>query len=242
MKLTFTFLIMILSGIIFAQTVPATGKSVNDFVPKNWKIIKQVQGDLNKDRKEDVVLVIEENNPENIIKNEGLGSSELNLNPRTLLIIFKTQNGYELKEMNKTFIPKENDEESPCLMDPLVEGDIQINKGVLLLSLNYWLSCGSYGISRDTYTFRYQNGEFELIGFDSMEASRSSGEIIEHSVNFSTKKMSITTGENLFGNPDEEEEIEPEIKTEWKTFKLKKLKNLKTLKFPLEWKFMGLYI
>lgn len=242
MKLTFTFLIMILSGIIFAQTVPATGKSVNDFVPKNWKIIKQVQGDLNKDRKEDVVLVIEENNPENIIKNEGLGSSELNLNPRTLLIIFKTQNGYELKEMNKTFIPKENDEESPCLMDPLVEGDIQINKGVLLLSLNYWLSCGSYGISRDTYTFRYQNGEFELIGFDSMEASRSSGEIIEHSVNFSTKKMSITTGENLFGNPDEEEEIEPEIKTEWKTFKLKKLKNLKTLKFPLQWKFMGLYI
>lgn len=237
MKLTFTFLIMILSGIIFAQTVPATGKSVNDFVPKNWKIIKQVQGDLNKDRKEDVVLVIEENNPENIIKNEGLGSSELNLNPRTLLIIFKTQNGYELKEMNKTFIPKENDEESPCLMDPLVEGDIQINKGVLLLSLNYWLSCGSWSTGTDTYTFRFQKNEFELIGFDTFSFARNSGEIHEVSVNFSTRKMSITTGGNMFEDADESEE-----KTEWKTFKLDKLQNLKTLKFPLEWEFMGLYI
>ena len=242
MKTLLTVLITILSGILYAQSIPTKAKNLTSFVPENWKAIKMVHGDLNNDQKDDLVLIIEEDNPKNIIENDGMGSKFLNLNPRYLLIIFQTPNGFELKELNKTFIPKENNEESPCLMDPLVEGDIQINKGVLLLSLNYWLSCGSYGISRDTYTFRYQNGEFELIGFDSMEASRSSGEIIEHSVNFSTKKMSITTGENLFGNPDEEEEIEPEIKTEWKTFKLKKLKNLKTLKFPLEWEFMGLYI
>lgn len=237
MKTLLTVLITILSGILYAQSIPTKAKNLTSFVPENWKAIKMVHGDLNNDQKDDLVLIIEEDNPKNIIENDGMGSKFLNLNSRYLLIIFQTPNGFELKELNKTFIPKENNEESPCLMDPLVEGDIQINKGVLLLSLNYWLSCGSWSTGTDTYTFRFQKNEFELIGFDTFSFARNSGEIHEVSVNFSTRKMSITTGGNMFEDADESEE-----KTEWKTFKLDKLQNLKTLKFPLEWEFMGLYI
>ncbi|MGB6083551.1 hypothetical protein [Moheibacter sp.] len=237
MKTLLTVLITILSGILYAQSIPTKAKNLTSFVPENWKAIKMVHGDLNNDQKDDLVLIIEEDNPKNIIENDGMGSKFLNLNPRYLLIIFQTPNGFELKELNKTFIPKENNEESPCLMDPLVEGDIQINKGVLVLSLNYWLSCGSWSTGTDTYTFRFQKNEFELIGFDTFSFARNSGEIHEVSVNFSTRKMSITTGGNMFEDADESEE-----KTEWKTFKLDKLQNLKTLKFPLEWEFMGLYI
>lgn len=33
------------------------------YIPKHWKILETVKGDLNRDGLEDIVLVIEENNP-----------------------------------------------------------------------------------------------------------------------------------------------------------------------------------
>lgn len=242
MKNLLILLFFSLNSIIFSQEIPNSGKSLNDFVPKNWKIFKQAEGDLNKDKKSDVVLIIEDTNPDNILNNESLGNPELNLNPRYLLILFKTQNGYELKEISKTFLPTEGSEESPCLADPLMDGGIEIKNGSIVLALNYWMSCGSWYTGTNTYTFRYQKNEFELIGYDSMDFHRASGEMSSTSINFSTKKMSNTTGGNMFGEDADGNEIESEEKTEWKTFKLDKLKNLKTLKVPMEWEFMGNFI
>lgn len=230
------------NSFIFSQEISNFGKNLNDFVPKNWKIIEQVEGDLNKDKKSDFVLIIEDTNPDNIIKNENLGNPEINLNDRYLLILFKTQNGYEIKEISKTFLPTEGSEESPCLADPLMDGGIEIKNGTLVISFNYWLSCGSWYTSTNAYTFRFQKNEFELIGFDSREFHRASGEMNSISINFSTKKMSKTSGGNMFGEDSDGNEIKSEEKTEWKTFKLDKLKNLKTLTVPMEWEFMGHFI
>lgn len=242
MKNLFSFLLLTISCFVISQEIPKNGKNISAFVPDKWKILAQAEGDLNKDKKSDVVLIIEDTNPENIYKNESLGNPELNLNPRYLLILFKTEKGYKLQEINKTFLPSESDIESPCLADPLMDGGIEIKNGALLLSINYWMSCGSWYTGTDIYTFRYQKNEFELIGFDSSEFHRASGEMNATSINFSTKKMSITSGGNMFGEDVDGNEMDSEEKTEWKTFKLDKLQNLKTLKFPLEWKFMGLYI
>lgn len=228
--------------ILFSQEIPNSGKNLNDFVPKNWRIIEQAEGDLNKDKKADVVLIIEDTNPDNILNNENLGSSVININPRCLLILFKTEKGYELKEINKTFLPTEGDIESTCLADPLMEGGIEIKNGAIVLALNYWMSCGSWYTGTNTYTFRYQKNEFELIGFDSMDFHRASGEMSSTSINFSTKKMSITTGGNMFEEDADGNEIKSEETTEWKSFKINKLKNLKTLQVPLEWEFMGNFI
>lgn len=228
--------------ILLSQEIPNSGKNLNDFVPKNWKIFKQAQGDLNKDKKADVVLIIEDTNPENIFQNENLGSSVINTNPRYLLVLFKTEKGYDLKEINKTFIPTEGDLESACLADPLMDGGIEIKNGTLILSLYYWVSCGSWYTSTNVYTFRYQKNEFELIGFDSKEFHRASGDMNSTSINFSTKKMSNTSGGNMFEEDADGNKIESDEKTEWKNFKLDKLKNLKTLKVPMEWEFMGNYI
>ncbi len=41
--------------------VPVQGKTVQDFVPKGWKIQDQVEGDINSDRKPDTVLTLVEN-------------------------------------------------------------------------------------------------------------------------------------------------------------------------------------
>lgn len=242
MKKLAIFLFLIFNSTVFPQEIPNSGKDVKDFVPKGWKIFKQAEGDLNKDKKNDVVLIIEDTNSANIFKNESLGNPEINLNLRYLLILFKTEKGYELKEINKTFLPTEGSEDTPCLSDPLMDGGIEIKNGAIVLALNYWLSCGSWYTSTNTYTFRYQKNEFELIGFDSQEFHRASGEMSSVSINFSTKKMSITSGGNMFGEDSDGNEIKSEEKTEWKTFKLDKLKNLKTLKVPMEWEFMGNFI
>lgn len=240
-NLTFLF-ILSFNSILLSQEIPSFGKSVKDFVPKEWKIYEQVEGDLNKDKKADIVLIIENTNTDNTYFNDGMGSSEINLNPRYLLVLLKTDKGYELKELNKTFIPTEGSEETPCLADPMMDGGLEIKNGLLLLSLNYWMSCGSWFTSTNTYTFRYQKNEFELIGFDSQEFHRASGEMSATSINFSTKKISTTTGGNMFGEDQDGNEIKSEEKTEWNSFKLDKLKNLKDLKVPLEWEFMGNFI
>lgn len=194
------------------------------FVPQGWKILKTTTGDLNRDGQNDTVLVIEENNPENVIANAGLGSSVLNTNPRTLLVLFKTASGYQLISKNE-LLPSENDTESPCLADPLEEGGMTIAKGLLKISLHYWLSCGSWYVTNNSYTFRYQNNNFNLIGFDSNDFHRASGDITEKSINFSTGKVKSTTGKNEFA------ETSQPVKVQWSTLKNKYQIHLQDIDF-----------
>ncbi|WP_151980552.1 hypothetical protein [Acinetobacter guerrae] len=194
---------------VFANPDPS---QYQQFIPKHWKIIETVRGDLNRDGKEDIILVIEKNDPKNILSNDGPGSPELNTNPRTLLVLFKTTHGYQLISTNP-YLPSENDAESPCLADPLEEGNIKISKGILKINLNYWLSCGSWYVTNNTFSFRYQDLGFKLIGFDQMSFHRASGEESTLSINFSTGKLKKITGENEF------EKTEQPIKTQWQTLK-----------------------
>ncbi|RRJ90984.1 hypothetical protein EG240_07220 [Paenimyroides tangerinum] len=179
-------------------------------IPKNWKIILETKGDLNKDNIEDLVLIVENTDKSNFIQNDGLGLDTLNINPRGIMIFFKDKDhNYNLIEENfLEFIPSQNDTESTCLADPLMEnGGIQITKNVLKINFNYWLSCGSWYANNVIYTFRHQNNSFEMIGFDHSEYHRASGESSSTSINYSTKKKEETTGLNYF------EESNPKTKT-----------------------------
>lgn len=198
------------------------------FVPQGWEILETATGDLNRDGKVDAALIIQQNNPNNIKNHEGLGSDRLNLNPRKLLVLFKTAQGNQLMTENYS-LPTENDEESPCLADPLEEGGMTIAKGLLKISLHYWLSCGSWYVTNNTFTFRYENNDFRLIGFDSNDFHRASGDITEKSINFSTGKVKSNTGKNEFA-----ETAQP-IKTEWRTLKNKyqiKLQDIDFSEYP----------
>lgn len=222
----FFILFFLFSTQIFSQNFPKQAKLIEDFVPKGWKVIYHTQGDLNKDKLDDHAVIIEETNPEKIKKNENLGSGELNLNPRIILVFFKNKNqGYTLvAKNNKDFIPTENSEMSPCLEDPLLEtGGISVEKGLLKISFRYWLSCGSWFVNSADYTFRFQNNRFELIGFDHSEFHRGTGEKSSKSINFSTRKKSKTTGGSMSDdNPSKE-------KTVWSTIKPKKIYDLQDM-------------
>jgi hypothetical protein len=202
--------------------IPKEGKLITDFVPRKWKIIAKAEGDLNKDKMIDIAFVIENTATENIVLNGGFGKDTLNVNPRFLLVLFKTDSKYVLKSINKKFIPSQDDSESPCLEDPFMEnGGIEIKNGVLNIDLHYWLSCGSWFVTDRTYKFRFQDNSFVLIGYDSDSFHRSTGESNSVSINFLSKKKELITGMNEF------EESNP--KTTWNNIKVEKLIKLEDL-------------
>lgn len=201
-------LFLICSIYIFGEDFPTKAKTVNDFIPKGWKEILTTNGDLNKDKLEDTVIVIE--------KDDVLGPDYLNLNSRILLVLFKQKDGtYILASKNdKGFIQSENDEENPTLMDTLT--GISIKNNTLRINFDYFLSAGSYSASQTVFTFRFQNNRFELIGLDNNSFMRNSGEQEEFSINFSTNKMKTTSGRNMF----DEELSKP--KETWENINIKK--------------------
>lgn len=209
-------LFLIYSTYIFGENFPQKAKTINDFIPKGWKKILTANGDLNKDKLEDIAIIIEKDDKKNIKKNDGFGPEELNLNPRILLVLFKGKDGtYSLAAKNdKGFIKSEGNEDNSALMDTL--DNIIIKNNVLKIVFNYFMSAGSWWTSTDIYIFRFQNNVFELIGYESNAYMRNTGEEEGTSINFSTNKAKITTGGNIF----EEKENNP--KDEWRYLKFEK--------------------
>ena len=209
-------LFLIFSIFSFGENFPEKAKNIDGFIPKGWKTVLSAKGDLNNDKLEDVAIIIEKTDKANIVKNENLGSEYLNLNPRILLVLFKQKNGsYILAGKNdKDFIKSAGDKENPALMDTL--DSISIKNNILKIKFNYFLSAGSWSVTQNTFTFRFQNKKFELIGFDNNSYMRNSGNQEEFSINFSTNKVKITTGENML----DKKMNKP--KEEWKTIKVNK--------------------
>ena len=193
-------LFLICSFYAFAENFPQKAKSINDFVPKGWKILKDengsnfiAKGDLNKDKLEDVVIVI--------------GNPDINSDDDrvVLLVLFKEKDGtYSLVAKND----KNFSESSP--IHSLEE--IRIKNNILEIE---FFTFNIYNMN-EIYTFRFQNNRFELIGYDKGGYSRLSGDQYRTSINFSTNKMKTTTGGNAFaGN-------ENNPKDEWYNIKIEK--------------------
>ncbi len=193
------------------------------YIPRGWVMDTALKGDLNKDKKADVVLILRNTDKNNFKVQDGLGPDTLDLNPRRLIILFKTGSGYKKVLSTDKFLPSVNDEESTCLEDPLYNGGVQILNGVLKIHHHYWLSCGSWYVTDYNYMFRYQNNIFQLIGLDISSFHRASGESGTTSYNFSTGKKQTIDGMNEF----DEKENKPVEK--WQKFKTTKTYDLATM-------------
>jgi len=200
-------------SLVFACTAafgqPQEPQKWKQWIPAGWKLIRTATGDLNNDGKSDAALVIEQADPRTRKQNTGLGQSVLNTNPRRLLILLNTPAGFALTAGAEHFLPSEGSPESSCLSDPLEEGGVSVKRGVLQIDLHYWLSCGSYGVTHQTFKFRYEGGRFRLIGLDTWEFMRNSGERAEASTNYLTGKRKSTTGLN------DSEQPAPKPKVAW---------------------------
>ena len=171
--------------------IPAQAQTQAGLVPKGWIVETESRDDLNGDGVPDLLLVLHMTDPVNVIKNDGFGSSEIDTNPRMLVVAFadKATNKYSLALADHTLIPRHT---NPLMDDPL-EG-VALVKGTVQVSLGFWMSAGSWYTSQTKLTFRYQDGCFKLIGYDSTGTKRNTGETSTVSVNYPAKKMKITKG------------------------------------------------
>ena len=201
---TILILLSFLSAAVHAQdlkipeatypTLPEIGKVITDFVPKGWDIEFLETGDLNNDGIDDTVLILHENNPKNIIKNTSFGGEPFNTNPRILVVFFwKNTEGYSLMLENHTLIPRHDDPSLSDVMNGILVSGIEIKRGSLRVKMGVFPLFGS-DFSVITYSFRWKNKRFELIGYDRNSQHRVSGATKDVSVNFLTQKIKLTCG------------------------------------------------
>ena len=210
---------------LLAINFPEKASKVEDFIPKGWKKLIVKQGDLNKDKIDDVVLVIEKNDPKNIKKSESTYDAPItnNFNPRIILVLFKDKNSqYNLVAKNEDgFIVSEGrsyEEGFEKLASPnndKLSDSIAIKNNTLHIYTYFEATKSS---NSTEYIFRYQNNRFELIGLESNGNGASGGyvENSNYSFNFSTKKLKkyISREDITNGKKVKEEKTEKDINIE----------------------------
>ena len=213
--LFFSFLLFIFCSFnLLAENFPQKASKVEDFIPKGWKSIIVKKGDLNKDKIDDVVLLIQKNDPKNFRKVED--GTNLDFNPVVMLVLFKDTNSqYNLVAKNdKGFIPSEGKAHEEVLQSIEDSNSITIKNNTLKI-YTLWEGPSAASTSSTNYVFRYQNNRFELIGLEIRSGGNSNYTDYESfvaSINFSTKKL-IKTKETGKYDSDEKSKIEKKEKT-----------------------------
>ena len=186
-----------------------------DFIlPKGYKLFDKIQGDLNKDGLDDYLLIIKGTDENSVVLN-GF-SEEVDRNRRGILVYLTGNDKASLTTKNLNCFSSEN-ESGGVYFPPELE--ILIENGKLYLYYNH----GRYGSWK--YTFRYQNSDFALIGYDSSETN---GPIVNRktSINFLTKKK--LTRENV--NQNNEESGDEIYEDTWADIDIKELRRLSEIK------------
>jgi hypothetical protein len=178
MKKLLTFLITILSTTVYGHVEQK--KDPTDFLPKGFVVFEKINGDLNKDGVEDLVLIIKGTDKNQIITDEYRG--QLDRNRRGIIVLFKKNEHYELAVKNYVCFSSEN-EDGGVYSAP--ELSVEIKNGNLYTHYSH----GRYGYWK--YTFRFKNSDFELIGYDAGYRSNFISDWVtfdKKSINFLTKK------------------------------------------------------
>lgn len=174
------------------NTIIDIKKEPADFLPNGYVIFEKSYGDLNKDGVDDCILIIKKTDQSKIITDEYRG--KLDRNRRGIIILFKKNEGYELASKNYDCFSSENEDGGVYYAPEL---SVSAEKGNLYIHYAH----GRYGYW--SYTFRYKNPDFELIGYDE---SSNTGPVInsETSINFLTGKKLIKVNVNEGAESGEE--------------------------------------
>lgn len=184
----------------------------SDFIPKGYTEFKKYFGDLNKDVQNDCVLIIKKTDTTNIVTNRF--DEKVDRNRRGIIVLFRNGSDYQLADKNYGCFSSEN-EDGGVYFPP--ELWIEFERGNLIIHYGH----GRYGFWR--YIFRFQNSNFELIGYD-----QSNGGVVissETSINFLTKKKLVR--ENTNENAEGGDEI---FKETWSDIEIENLIKLSEIK------------
>jgi len=212
MKKFIVIIFLIIGSTAFGKSIETTSTFPADFIPAGYTVVEELHGDLNNDNQMDYIFMVKGTDKSKFINHEYHGV--LDRNRRGIVIIFKNKDKYDLIMKNLDCFSSEN-EDGGVYYPP--ELSLSINKGNLLIHYAH----GRYGYW--SYNFRYQNSNFELIGYNS---NQSRGPVTEktYSINFLTKKM--LTKDNINKYIEDSREV---FKETWKTFTVPKLIKLKDI-------------
>ena len=162
--------------------IPKLAKNIMDFIPKDYDTLATVRGDLNKDSKEDIAMVL-------INKNES--NFEMNKEPaRLLIILFKNKNGYALAtSSNKAILCKHC---GGVFGDPFDNINIQNN---ILFIEHYGGSSWRWSY---THKFHFQNNNFYLISQSSTYSNANNYcDQLDENAGLNLEETNFTTGQYL---------------------------------------------
>lgn len=187
-----------------------------DFIPKGYVIFEKVYGDLNQDGVKDCVLIIKKTDKRKIVNDELRG--KLDRNRRGIIILFKTNDSFQLACKNFDCFSSENEDGGVYYAPDL---SVSIKKGKLFINYEH----GRYG--NWNYIFKYQFNEFELISYnEDYKSEFDSDEILfdEMHIDFINKKKLI---KEVKGLDSQDNEIYKHI---WKKIRVDSLIKLKDIK------------
>ncbi|GBD49047.1 hypothetical protein [Methylopila sp. Yamaguchi] len=172
-------------------TLAATGSALEAFAPPGWRVETKAEGDLDGDGRPDAAFVLRATDPRNVLKNEGLGSPQLDTNPRILAVALRRPAGYALVTQNATLIPRHVD---PVMDDPFGDRELSIERRAVKVGLAVFMSAGGWDMSRIAFTLRLDGEELRLIGYDRSTVARNTGAMQTLSVNYLAGRMSRGKG------------------------------------------------
>ena len=190
MKLLSTTILFLFTAISMnAQTLKQQGTLAEQMIPEGWEH-QEVQGDLNKDGIKDLVVLAKPNFKENMMTRDD--GYIYNFNKYIIAIYFGQAEGlFKMWKQYQELFPADDEWSSVGVELTITE------RGTLNIDTDLFSSGGNYGTSRTKYTYRYQNADFYLIGRESTEMMRNTGEMTTVSENYLTWKRQ-TIKDNAF--------------------------------------------
>ena len=174
-----------------AQELKLQGTSAEELVPTGWQH-QEATGDLNHDGYADLAIVATSNDKAHLrTRDDGY---VYNFNQPILAIYFGTPQGtFRLWRQYAEVIP-------PSVIDEMIFVDVTLSvtdRGVLSLATETFMSMGGYATYQTHYSYRYQQGDFYLIGRDQTSGMRNTGEMETVSENYLTWKRQVVK-DNMF--------------------------------------------
>ena len=164
------------------------GRTIEEVVPNGWDI-QSATGDLNKDGIEDFVLIVRPNDPAYIKTRDD--DFQYNFNPLFLAVYFGSPSGvYKRFKVWHDTVRGREDEYTD------ITNELSITpKGAIDITVSSWSSMGTADTGGTTYRYRFQSGDFYLIGEESTWGNRLAAEWERTSINYLSGQKEVTSGD-----------------------------------------------